>query len=217
MPRREGFVIRPLPSFIGHKFQDDTRLRKDAICYWPPFTRTVQFLSIHRGQPRWTGGRVVGEIVINLGTSADEKRISRNAQLKRVFCRSFQVRGRYRVPTLKVQTHDYKNRGPSTVNMRILGSTVIGRRRDSILDSGRMSQALDRCSFNRTTDEGQKRTQANSPKPLFTPVYGCSRNLQESQKVSRTRLLSERSLAPQAFGASAGRAENVYEKRYMRG
>jgi hypothetical protein len=61
--------------------------------------------------------------------------------------------------------------------MKILDSTAIGRRarsRDSILDSESTSQALDLCSFNRITDDGERRTQANSRKPLFTPVHGCS-------------------------------------------
>ncbi len=33
VPRREGFVIRPFPSFFGVGLQDESRLRKGAICH----------------------------------------------------------------------------------------------------------------------------------------------------------------------------------------
>jgi hypothetical protein len=42
----------------------------------------------------------------------------------------------------------------------------------------------------RTTDAGQRRRRQILPSPLFTPVYGCSRNSVESQIVSRTGLPS---------------------------
>ncbi len=99
--------------------------------------------------------------------------------------------------------------------MKTLASTMIGRRggkRDSILDSRRTSQALDRCSVYLTTDEGQKgrrqilrvrclhrctsaREFSSSPKKSYGP--GC---------------FSERTLAPHVFGKSADRAGILCEK-----
>ena len=76
----------------------------------------------------------------------------------------------------------------------------------------RASQALDRCSFDRATDAGQRRRRQILRSPLFTPVYGCSRHSVGVPSSPTERTATGATSRSHVFGKSSrsGRDTKIY-------
>ncbi len=198
----QAFVIGPYASFYGQGSLNDSALSEGAVCHAGAAIRfsSVHFTSVAAGidsssSTSFEAGRRAevgpgarsghwGVTTLMVEKQGEPANLQNGNPMSRTGTETQSERRAKRgvdrqASSARGSLNQWRNLGPSTVNMKSLGSTVIGPGGEGseirLLNlEGCRRRWIVACSIEQT-DTGQW-TQADSPRPLFTPVYGCWRD-----------------------------------------